>query len=143
MKNEIISSPPLLCSFEHNETNQKKSISDSSNNQKNQKELNEQSEFSNFNISFFLPKELKEKIENEEELTIKKEANNGEQENYSVKNNLNTNNLFSDINNINNFPINRCYENCSNTILSERKDNLMTQINNLNFINLKAFTAFS
>ena len=132
MKNENISSPLLLCSFEHNETNPNINISDSNNNQKEKKEVNEQSEFNNFNISFFLSKDLIEKIEEEEKLTIKNEINNGELENYSVKNNHNTNN-------INNFPINKCYENCSNTVLNKGKDNSATQIKNLNFININDF----
>ena len=127
MKNENISSPLLLCSFEHNETNPNTNISDSNNNQKEKKEVNEQSEFINFNISFFLSKDLIEKIEEEEKLTIKNEINNGELENYSVKNNHNTNN-------INNFPINKCYENCSNTVLIKGKDNSATQIKKLNLL---------
>jgi len=136
MKNENISFSPLLNSFEHNETNPNTSISDSSN---NYEKVNEQSEFSNFNISFFLPKDLKEKIEDEKELTIKNETNNGEQENYSVKNNLNKNNLIHELNNINNLPINKSYYNFVNTNSNERKDNSTTQINNLNFINMNAF----
>ena len=136
MKNENISSPPLLSSFEHCETSPNKSISDSSN---NQEKINEQSEFNNFNISFFLPKELKEKIEDEEKPTVKEETNNGEQENYSVKNNSNSNNLIGELNNSINLPINNNYNNFVNTILNERKDNSATQINNFNFININDF----
>ena len=138
MKNDSFSFPPLLSSFEHNETNPNTSISDSSNNQKDQNEVNEQSEFNNFNISFFLPKELKEKIEDEKEITIKNEINNGEQENYSVKNNLNSN-LISELNNINNSSINKSNNNFVNKNLNERKDNSSTQINNFNFININDF----
>ena len=136
MKSENISSPPLLCSFEHNETNPNTSISDSNN---NLKEENEQSEFNNFNVSFFLPKELKEKIEDEEDRTTKNEDNNGEQENYSVKNHLNNNNLINKLNNINNFPIYTSHKNFVNTILNERKDDITTQINNFNFININGY----
>ena len=136
MKSENISSPPLLCSFEHNETNPNTSISDSNN---NHKEENEQSEFNNFNVSFFLPKELKEKIEDEEDKTTKNEDNNGEQENYSVKNHLNNNNLINKLNNINNFPIYTSHKNFVNTILNERKEDITTQINNFNFININGY----
>ena len=136
MKREKISSPLLMSSFEHNKTNPNASISDSNN---NLEKINEQSEFNNFNISFFLPKELKEKIEEEEKLPIKNETNNGEQENYSVKNNFNNNNLIHDLNNINKSSINKSNNNFINTILNERKDNSATQINNFNFINISGF----
>ena len=136
MKSENISSPPLLSCFEHNETNLNTSISDSSN---NQEKINEQSEFNNFNISFFLPKELKEKIEDEEKPIVKDETNNGEQENYSVKNKINNNNLIYELNNLNNLSINKNSNNFVNFNLNERKDNSATQINNFNFININDF----
>ena len=136
MKSENIFSHPLMSSFVDNETNPNTSISDSNN---NLEKINEPSEFRNFNISFFLPKELKEKIEDEERPTVKDETNNGEQENYSIKNYFNNNNLICELNNLNNLPTNKNYNNFVNTILNERKDNSSTQINNFNFIDINDF----
>lgn len=101
----------------------------------NNKEQGEQTELNNFNIEFFLPKDLKENLEVGEECISDNELNFKNEENSSLQNtNLNNFNSFDNqFNNYSNFGLNN-KELINKNIFKQNHNPNDIQINNKEFL---------